>query len=208
MNEKVLCVPRKAVEDYHNIDGLMYCDGIHDDVMLEAKLLSRDFAEHDETHKQIIPYVILSYGHGAEDVNEDNILYYIRDRRGGESRLHSAYSIGFGGHINDSEPVATAAAREVWEELKTPLTFLQPVAVLNDDSTEVGRVHIGVVFIAKPQYSMIHFTPSQEVILLGYTTANMLQGLVEDGHDVESWSVICIQHLTKLINKAKNVSSL
>lgn len=202
-HEKVLCVPRKAVEDYHNIDGLMYCDGIHEDVMLEARLISRDLAEHDETQKQIIPYVILSYGQGVEGVNEDNILYYIRDRSSGESRLHSAYSIGFGGHINEDEPVATAAAREVWEELKTPLLFLQPVAVLNDDSTEVGRVHIGVVYIAKPQYSMIHFTPSQEVVLQGYTSADMLRRLVKDGHDVESWSEICIQHLTKLLNKAK-----
>jgi len=87
----------------------------------------------------------------------DRYLHYTRGKSGGESRLHAKGSIGIGGHINDGDSHAAhfdsaaynrAVERELHEELVMPPGYGNTVAaLLNDDSTEVGRVHLGVVHL-------------------------------------------------------------
>src|SRR5438128_6664869 len=113
--------------------------------------LPRAGAEHDPTHKQIIPYAIIAHG--------DRVLYYVRGKKAGEQRLVAKGSIGIGGHLNDRDESLFAwdekayragVEREVNEEIRIGTTFDDRiVALLNDDSSEVGRVHFGVVHIFK-----------------------------------------------------------
>jgi len=73
-----------------------------------------------------------------------------------ERRLHGLASIGVGGHVNPKDQpgnsfpclIKNACVRELNEELVLPdLPLpLEPLGVLNDDSTAVGSVHLGIVY--------------------------------------------------------------
>ena len=109
----------------------------------------RSRAEEDPAFKQIIPYAVFTSG--------EKILHYVRGAKSGEKRLVSKGSIGIGGHINDNDEslfsfdrdsYRVAVHREIEEELKFEGAYEDRVAgLINDDSTEVGRVHLGVVHV-------------------------------------------------------------
>jgi len=109
----------------------------------------RSSAEEDPSLKQIIPYAVFRHG--------GRILHYVRGGKSGEKRLVAKGSIGIGGHINDGDlhvatfddrAYRTAVEREISEELQLGGGFTDRiVGLINDDSTEVGRVHLGVVHV-------------------------------------------------------------
>ncbi|MDT8300411.1 MAG: hypothetical protein RQ760_02940 [Sedimentisphaerales bacterium] len=112
--------------------------------------MPRPQAEKDPSYKQLIPYVIMSC--------DGKYLTYVRGRRAGETRLVGNRSIGIGGHINPidneiplfdtdyRELYNNAVEREVAEEVTIEAGHKDSiVALLNDDTTEVGSVHLGVV---------------------------------------------------------------
>ena len=98
--------------------------------------------EQDPSFKQIIPYLVL----------RDGSRYFLMQRTnaGGDPRLHGRYSIGVGGHLNPGDGGLLGGLRREWdEELVTG--FVPPfrlVALLNDDTTAVGSVHLGAVYLA------------------------------------------------------------
>src|SRR5204862_8187753 len=109
--------------------------------------LNRSDAEQDKNYKQLIPYVLL--------ICNDQLLRYRRGRGGEETRLHGLYSVGIGGHISEEDHVLFSKdfgykegmLREVREEVAIEQVKEATVAMINDDSTEVGYVHFGVVHI-------------------------------------------------------------
>src|SRR5437879_9897748 len=90
---------------------------------------------------------------------ENRLAYYVRGKKAGEQRLVAKGSIGIGGHMNegdeslfamDEQAYRAGVEREVNEEIKIDTPFEdQIVALLNDDSTDVGRVHLGIVHVFK-----------------------------------------------------------
>jgi predicted NUDIX family phosphoesterase len=107
----------------------------------------RKIAEYDPAFKQIIPYVCIIY----------NDLIFLTNRKSTqtEERLHNKYSIGVGGHINDSDVKSTdniihvGMLRELNEEVlidEDDISTIIPLYLVSDDTTEVGRVHIGIVY--------------------------------------------------------------
>jgi len=150
--ENILCVPRRVLDDLGSFEGLCFDVARYMPVLLDPAnnlFLPRPAAEEDPSHKQLIPYLVIRCG--------DRYLHYTRGKSGGESRLHAKGSIGIGGHINDGDSHAAhfdsaaynrAVERELHEELVMPPGYGNTVAaLLNDDSTEVGRVHLGVVHL-------------------------------------------------------------
>lgn len=117
---------------------------LRDLIRRRGAYLPRAAMEQDPAWKQVIPYPVLRDG-------EDWFLMR-RTRAGSDPRLHERYSIGVGGHVNpedggldgDLEP---ALRREWHEELVVDFvpTF-RFVGLLNDDSTPVGAVHLGLVY--------------------------------------------------------------
>jgi predicted NUDIX family phosphoesterase len=102
--------------------------------------LDRDVAEVSPQYKQIIPYVIVRCG-------ED---YFVLQRtsKQTESRLHHKVSLGIGGHINPGHTLLEGLEKELAEEVDVDTDFkLDFAGILNDDSTEVGRVHLGAVYL-------------------------------------------------------------
>jgi predicted NUDIX family phosphoesterase len=103
----------------------------------------RGAMEADPSFKQIIPYLVL----------RDGERYFLmrRTRAGGDARLHDAWSIGVGGHVNPGDrDLAGGLLREWSEELVADFVpEFRLVGLLNDDTTDVGRVHLGAVYLAE-----------------------------------------------------------
>lgn len=143
-DELVLVVPREALVPGDSWTGLQLVDlgQARDVVAHEGRFVRRGDAEGDPTHKQVIPYLVL----------RDSERWFLmrRTRAGGDERLHDLGSIGVGGHINPGDgDVVGGLLREWREELDADFVpeFI-PVGLLNDDTTDVGSVHIGFVFTA------------------------------------------------------------
>jgi predicted NUDIX family phosphoesterase len=112
-----------------------------------GQFMDRDKAEKNVDWKQVIPYVVMRCG--------DKVMSYVRGSQGNEKRLTDCRSVGIGGHVNPWGPnplpltsFVQSVDREVEEEVLIDTKHRgQAVALLNDDSTAVGRVHLGVVFL-------------------------------------------------------------
>ena len=142
--ERVLVVPRGAVMDdpgWHGIrtDGLAGFEAI---VTREGRYIPRSVAEVDRALKQVIPYLVL----------RDGARYFLmcRTRAGVDARLHDRYSIGVGGHLNPGDAGLLAGLRREWDEelLADFIPEFRLMGLLNDDTTEVGSVHLGAVYLA------------------------------------------------------------
>lgn len=198
--ENILVVPRPVFDRLGSFQGL----GFEPDRYMAAFLdpacnlfLPRSAAEQDPTHKQLIPYLVIRHG--------NRVLCYTRGKSGGEARLHAKMSIGIGGHINDGDTHAAhfdeaayfrAVERELHEELEIAGGYRQRIAaLLNDDSNEVGRVHLGVVHLVEVDSPDIR--PREDAIRdLEFLTAEELAPRREQ---LESWSQICLGGLARLL---------
>jgi predicted NUDIX family phosphoesterase len=110
----------------------------------QGRFLTRSEAEVDPAWKQVIPYPVLRDG--------DDWFLMRRTKAGGDARLHDRYSIGVGGHVNPEDggldgDLSTALRREWHEELVVEFVpEFRFVGLLNDDTTPVGQVHLGLVY--------------------------------------------------------------
>jgi predicted NUDIX family phosphoesterase len=143
-DEQVLVVPRASVIRGEGWLG-MRADGLEatlEAVRTDGFFMRRGDAEDDPTHKQVIPYLVLRDGH--------RWFLMRRTRAGGDARLHDLWSIGVGGHLNPGDGDVERGLRREWAE-EVVADFepaFEPVGLLNDDTTPVGAVHLGVVFVA------------------------------------------------------------
>jgi len=161
----------------------------------------RSEAEKDPRFKQIIPYAILAH--------EGRVLHYVRGKKAGEQRLVSKGSIGIGGHMNDQdeglfaldlEAYLAGVKREVEEELNISTTFQNHiVALLNDDSNEVGQVHLGVVHVLQLESAAVEKREAM-ITELEFLSPDQLRSRIDR---LESWSQICVQHLETLLVAGK-----
>lgn len=198
--ENILVVPRSVFDQLGAFEGLAFEPERYIRAFLDPAnnlFLPRGAAEQDPTHKQLIPYLVLHHG--------DRVLCYTRGKAGGEARLHAKMSIGIGGHINDGDTHAEhfdesayfrAVERELHEELHIPGAYRQRIAaLLNDDSNDVGRVHLGVVHLIEVDSTDIQ--PREDAIRdLRFVTAEELAPLRDR---LESWSQICCDGLERLM---------
>ena len=198
-DERVLVVPTRLFRDGGVFQGfstaaISRCDALF--APESTRFMRRGDAERDPEFKQLIPYIIFV----CEDstTGRPSVFAYRRGDGQGETRLRSKWSVGVGGHINDVDADAGAAAtaataatdetgetgetgkdgenasiqpqtaenaaatpfgndlfsagaaREIAEEvvLGAPILRFERVGLVNDDETEVGRVHLGVVCVA------------------------------------------------------------
>ncbi|HZC33834.1 MAG TPA: NUDIX domain-containing protein [Candidatus Bathyarchaeia archaeon] len=142
--ERVLVVPRALVPDAADWYGLRPA-GVDEMLAITARsgrFADRAAMEVDPTFKQVIPYLVLR--------DAERWFLMRRTRAGADARLHDRWSIGVGGHLNPGdEDVAGGLRREWHEEIEAAFVpEFQPVGLLNDDTTDVGSVHLGIVFVA------------------------------------------------------------
>ena len=199
--ERVLCFRRKLLEDLGMFQGLsMEVEKYLPVVTSPSHLVyqNRSEAEHDRRYKQLIPYVLL--------VCNDQMLRYRRGRGGEEKRLHGLYSVGIGGHISEEDHVLFSKnvgyqegmLREVKEEVDIEQVKEAAVAVINDDSTDVGYVHFGVVHIMHVVNGTVAGRRSG---IVGPEFIPIVEA-VADASSYESWSRLCLENLDVLLAKA------
>src|SRR5437667_9312971 len=150
--ENVLVVRRELFDLLGSFQGLNF----EPQKYLEAFLsrgnnffIARPEAEINPAYKQIIPYALIAFG--------NTMAYYVRGKKAGEQRLVAKGSIGIGGHMNETDESLFAldeaayragVEREVNEEININTPFEDRiVALLNDDTTDVGRVHLGIIHV-------------------------------------------------------------
>jgi predicted NUDIX family phosphoesterase len=199
--ERVLCFERKLFEELGVFQGLnTEVEKYLPVVTSNSKLLykNRNEAEQDKRFKQLIPYVLV--------ICNGRILRYRRGKGGQETRLHGLFSVGIGGHISEEDHGLFSAGpgyqegmrRELMEEVAIDDFNDAAVAVINDDSTDVGQVHFGVVHIVRVADENVagrrsgivspEFVPISEA--------------VKDTAGYESWSRFCLEHIDALLAKA------
>ncbi len=197
-DEQVLVIERKILEQVGMFQGLnfdieQYLKKIF--VPGVPRFMPRTQAEKNPAYKQLIPYVIMTC--------DGKLLTYVRGKRAGETRLVGNRSIGIGGHINpvDDMPLFSAnfyetylaaVRREVAEEVTVEANHNdRVVALLNDDSKEVGQVHLGIVHLWTLDAPNIT-RREQMITQMSFMALPELQQLRDT---METWSQLCLDNI-------------
>lgn len=196
--EHVLVVP---TEQFHALghfqgfstDATRYLDGLMKQEWMSFR--PRPEMEEDPSFKQLIPYLVIE--HWRED--QPQLFCYVRGSGQGESRLHAKWSIGVGGHISSEDAEAASGdayreglERELAEELVIDTTYEEScVGLINDDQSDVGRVHLGVVHRLRVAEDAVR-AREQELESSGFRS---LTELYDNIDRMETWSRICLEAL-------------
>lgn len=201
-DENILVVKRSLFDELGSFHGLNFEPRKYLDAILSRGnnfFLPRKQAENDPTHKQIIPYALLAF--------RDKVLFYIRGKKAGEQRLVAKGSIGIGGHMNqddeslfnfaiDEAAYRAGVEREVNEEIKIDTKFDDKiVALINDDTTEVGQVHLGIVHVFKLAEPKVEKREAM-ITSLAFLGKNELMARRDS---LETWSQLCLDSLDRLL---------
>jgi len=156
----------------------------------------RSELEEDPSFKQIIPYAIIS--------NKESFFLFKRTSRQTEKRLHNKFSLGVGGHMNQSNSkeskeqyLINELKRELFEEIKLLngclIEDIEFIGFINDDTISVGSVHIGLLY-------NIHVSNKDVVINeTDMMTADWIDkpDLAEFYEGMETWTKIAFDYYIK-----------
>lgn len=200
-DENILVIKRSLLDQLGSFHGLNFEPQKYLKAILSRGnnfFLPRSQAENDPTHKQIIPYALLAF--------QDKVLFYVRGKKAGEQRLVAKGSIGIGGHMNEGDESLFAldeaayragVEREVNEEVKIDTKFEDRiVALLNDDTTEVGRVHLGIVHVFKLAEPKVE---KREAMITNLAFLGKDE-LLSRRESLETWSQLCLDSLDRLLS--------
>jgi len=188
-DELVFVVPRPSIPDEAGWYGVRTddLDAFLDALERDGRYEPRPAMEVDPSFKQVIPYLVLRDG--------ERFFLMRRTRAGVDARLHDRYSIGVGGHLNPGDGGVLGGLRREWhEEL---VAGFEPefrlVGLLNDDTTEVGSVHLGAVYVADAEGRAVAIRETDK-----------LSGAFAEPHEVEAvvdrmetWSRLCFEFLDR-----------
>jgi len=197
----VLCFERRLFEELGIFQGINLEVEKYLPVLTSSKnltYLNRSEAENDRRYKQLIPYVLV--------IRDGRLLRYQRGKGGQETRLRGLWSVGIGGHISEEDHSLftkdfgyfDGMRREVREEVEVEEVSESAVAVINDDSTDVGYVHFGVVHVMQVANENVAGRRS------GIASPEFISiaDAVKDAANYESWSRFCLEKLDVLLAKA------
>ncbi|MHB1561356.1 MAG: phosphoesterase [Isosphaeraceae bacterium] len=194
-DERVLVIPAAQLDLLGRFQGFSpdadrYIAGLLVPEFMDYR--PRSEVEEDPGYKQIIPYVVFR--------SRGSVFCYTRGKSQGEARLHRLRSLGVGGHVSiedagggrSLDAYESALRRELDEEVAiTSEGRIGRVGLINDDSTPVGRVHLGVVHLYELNEPGV--TPREDGLadagFLDLDTIRQLRG------EFETWSQICIDAL-------------
>lgn len=213
--EQVLVVERKVIEELGIFHGLQFDVSRYLRRLFSPgtlRFMARSEAEKDPSYKQLIPYVVMTCG--------GKYLNYVRGKRAGETRLVGNRSMGIGGHINPvddfrllntdyktdfREMYITAVEREVAEEVIVEANHSDCiVALLNDDSNEVGQVHLGIVHCWTLDSEKVE-KREQMITQMNFMSP---EELLEVKDSLETWSSLCLDGIDAITQGAETGFSL
>lgn len=190
LEEQILVVKRTALfadkPAWHGI-----CDNNIESIVAiittHQEYMQRALAEKDLTYKQIIPYLIFEFAG----------TYFVMQRKltASEQRLAGKLSLGIGGHMRQEDmqgqTIFDWAQREFEEEVSYTGTLkITTLGILNDDSNDIGKAHLGLVLLA-------HGDNDQIFIKSEHKSGVLLtkQACLEQFDKFESWSQLVLKLL-------------
>jgi len=189
-DELILVVKREHLLPAHQTwQGLKTdnMDSFVEIIKTHQEFMPRSRAEVDERYKQIIPYAVFRF--------QDRYFLMQRKASSTEQRLKSKYTLGIGGHVRkedmDGASIFDWALREFHEEVHFSGNLTHTtLGLLNDDSNEVGRVHLGLVLLIDGDSSNISV---RSELAQGFLASMDEFKLYE--HQMESWTATIVSHL-------------
>jgi len=145
----------------------------------------RGAMERDRSWKQVIPYLVL----------RDGPRYFLmrRTKAGGDARLHDLWSIGVGGHLNPGDGDLAGGLRREWHE--EVIAAFEPafelLGLINDDTTDVGSVHVGAVYVTDARGGAVRIRETEK-LSGGFAGPDEVARVVDR---MESWSSLVFRHL-------------
>ena len=195
MQERVLVIPRSHFEKLGSFQGFTADVQNYLPTLLEPSQLSfrpRGEVETDPSYQQIIPYLVLRH--------RSRVFYYVRGSAGTEARLQQMLSIGVGGHVSEEDVVGSedlyrqGLLRELSEEVNVDSEWTEHcIGLINDDSTPVGAVHLGIVHVIELEQP--HVQPKEAgLVESGF---GELSELAQRRDSMESWSQFALDAITE-----------
>jgi len=201
MNENIYVTKRANIEE-----NIILKNGFIEDsnksiiskIIENMELKYRPEMESNPNFKQLIPYCVLTY--------QDSIFMYSRNKGSNEKRLISKYSFGIGGHIAEDnvdseithdEIVINGLKREIDEEVSIDYSEgeIEYLGLINDDSNDVGKVHIGLLFKLNLLNSQIQINEPDKII----GSFIQIDKTNEYINKLESWSSIILPTIKSTI---------
>jgi predicted NUDIX family phosphoesterase len=197
--EHVLVVPTRLFRDLGYFQGFRegaepYLAALTNPASVSYR--PRKAMEQDPSFKQLIPYVLFRH---IDSSGSESLFQYTRGSGQGEQRLHAKRSVGVGGHISSTDrdhisgdPYREGLRRELDEEVVIGSPYHErSIGLINDDETEVGKVHLGVVHLFDVERPAVQPRES-EIIEAGFRPVSEL---LADLSRFETWSQICLKAL-------------
>lgn len=189
-DEHILVVPREKLFFDGDWQGFKAYDESFDTRIHENKEFQpRSAMEHDPRYKQIIPYLIFTH----------NERYFLMQRteNAGEQRLKNKSTLGIGGHIRSEDVNGTDIAQWAYREFHEEVSYegsvtIAPFGIINDDSNDVGRVHLAYVYLVHGNSDEIS---TKEEVING--TLLSLEECKVCYPSLEGWSQIILDELLK-----------
>lgn len=204
-DEQILVVERNVIEQTGMFHGLNFNVQPYLEVIFSGvpDFKPRSEMETNPDFKQLIPYVIMCCN--------GKYVTYLRGKRAGEKRLVGNRSIGIGGHINPVDDMSlfsfretylNAVKREVEEEVNVETAYTDRiVALLNDDTNEVGQVHLGVVHL----WTLASEAVSKREQMINQLAFMSMDELLTVRDEMETWSQLCVDGLSQMQNCEKTL---
>ncbi len=191
--EHVLVIPTEVFHEIGYFQGFngdidKYLDVILDPI--HASYRPRNEMEQDPSFKQLIPYCVFQC--------DGQVFGYRRGTDQGEARLHAKRSVGVGGHVStldlngEGSPYSEGMKREIEEEVHLDSEWSERcVGLINDDETEVGKVHLGIVHVFNLESPKV--APREKSMIdAGFAPPEQL---LRELDEFETWSQICLKSL-------------
>lgn len=191
LNEQILVIKRELLIPDESWYGIKQDDiaPYLQTIQKHQQFMPRYQAEENTAYKQVIPYLVFEY----------NNTYFLMQRRSqaSEKRLQNKFSLGIGGHIRQEDICSNSlfdwARREFNEEIEYNGSFeIEPLGILNDDTTEVGKVHIGLVLLLHGNSDNIQIKSELKSGVLV-----SLEQCQQQYNDMESWTQIVVDYLLR-----------
>lgn len=155
MKNELIAIAKKEdiFKDIPYQEGIFQYDNniIHNIVKYQKESI-RHLAELDYSHKQIVSYIIF--------MHNQNIFLMERSNKSSEQKLKNKFSLGIGGHLNKNDlqkDILYWGMREFEEEVNYIDTAqIEPIAIINDESNDVGKLHLGIVYIMQGNSNKIN----------------------------------------------------
>lgn len=156
-------------------------------ITTNQEYMQRSIAETNFAYKQIIPYLIFTF--------ENKYFVMQRKAAASEQRLAGKLSLGIGGHMRKEDmsgkTIFDWAQREFEEEVSYfGNLHIHTIGILNDDSNEVGKVHLGLVLLAQGDNNKIAIKDEHKNGIL-----MSKEECMQNFENFESWSQLILQIL-------------